>query len=236
MTKSNAWSQSWWSGDRFIESMFVSVRLRPRSDYVRYVRIVRTDRKRKRKKRNEFVQTIAALSVMYATFASSRGVNVGGSATFTTSTVASVTEQPMGRAVSVFTFRSRVFRPTELIFQTVGRRLPVSQESADATPFRACVPCNLPVVCRVDCPWLKMSSAEAFSLFSDELLIEEVRQRPIAVNVSIVKADRRQQIAVNGSIEEYLANPHSSTTPVSASVERVDDDKLILGLKGLGLR
>lgn len=54
-----------------------------------------------------------------------------------------------------------------------------TQESADATPFRACVPCNLPVVCRVDCPWLKMSSAEAFSLFSDELLIEEVRQRPI---------------------------------------------------------
>lgn len=66
-----------------------------------FVRIVSVNSK----KRNELVQTITALSVKYATFAVSRGVNVGGSATFTTSTDAAVTAEPMGRAVSVFTFR-----------------------------------------------------------------------------------------------------------------------------------
>lgn len=46
-------------------------------------------------------------------------------------------------------------------------------------------------------------------------------------------AKRIVEISVQGYIEEHLANPHSSTTPIPASVNLLHDYKLILSLQSL---
>lgn len=106
---------------------------------MRHVRIGRTDRKRKRKKTPFVCSDYRCIERKLRNVCCHQGANIAGCATFTRSTDMTLTTEPMGRAVSVFIFRSHAFQPPQVIFHTVTaiagiRRCNVVEQRSIARP------------------------------------------------------------------------------------------------------